>query len=156
MSNRRTTRKEDIAYSLIGIFAVSMMIAYGEEEEAFFRLQREIMQNCDELEILLWEGRPSTHNSAIASGPICFANIQTDERRVDEEAQDEGNFNLDIPWGDRTFELTNAGLRINLPLYNMTGKLLDPKKEEQHAHYGDRIMKIQLSNSDLGHSIKWT
>ena len=59
MSNRRTTRKEDIAYSLIGIFAVSMMIAYGEGEEAFFRLQREIMQNCDERNSLM--GREAFH-----------------------------------------------------------------------------------------------
>ncbi|KAF8958274.1 hypothetical protein BDZ97DRAFT_1668772, partial [Flammula alnicola] len=38
-ANRRTTRDEDCAYSLMGIFAVSFPIAYGEgAERAFFRL----------------------------------------------------------------------------------------------------------------------
>ncbi|KAG1727609.1 hypothetical protein EDB19DRAFT_1897521 [Suillus lakei] len=35
---RRTTRIEDTAYSLMGIFDVSLTIAYGEGERAFFRL----------------------------------------------------------------------------------------------------------------------
>jgi hypothetical protein len=41
--NRRTTRKEDKAYSLLGIFSVYMVTNYGEgEENAFRRLREEI------------------------------------------------------------------------------------------------------------------
>jgi hypothetical protein len=40
---RRTTRKEDKAYSLLGIFGINMLPNYGEgEENAFSRLQRKI------------------------------------------------------------------------------------------------------------------
>jgi hypothetical protein len=40
---RRTTRKEDKAYSLLGIFGIYMPLIYGEgEENAFERLQEEI------------------------------------------------------------------------------------------------------------------
>ncbi|KAH7014271.1 heterokaryon incompatibility protein-domain-containing protein, partial [Microdochium trichocladiopsis] len=41
--NRETTRKEDIAYCLLGIFRVSMPLLYGEGSKAFERLQKEII-----------------------------------------------------------------------------------------------------------------
>jgi len=41
-AKRQTTRKEDKAYSLLGIFNIYMPIIYGEGENAFFRLQRKI------------------------------------------------------------------------------------------------------------------
>ncbi|KAJ6213447.1 heterokaryon incompatibility protein-domain-containing protein [Bipolaris maydis] len=41
--SRRTTRKEDKAYSLLGIFGIYMPLIYGEgEDHAFRRLQEEI------------------------------------------------------------------------------------------------------------------
>ncbi|PVF97523.1 hypothetical protein CPB86DRAFT_734820, partial [Serendipita vermifera] len=48
MSKRKTTRVEDTAYCLIGIFDINLAIAYGEKEWAFYRLQAEIMQNSDD------------------------------------------------------------------------------------------------------------
>ncbi|KAI3318427.1 HET-domain-containing protein [Xylariaceae sp. AK1471] len=42
-SHRQTKKKEDKAYSLLGIFSVSMPLLYGEgEEKAFYRLRTEI------------------------------------------------------------------------------------------------------------------
>jgi hypothetical protein len=38
-SNRKTTRMEDTAYCLLGIFEVNMPLLYGEGERAFLRLQ---------------------------------------------------------------------------------------------------------------------
>ena len=38
-SRRDTTRTEDVAYSLLGIFGVNMPLLYGEGERAFLRLQ---------------------------------------------------------------------------------------------------------------------
>jgi hypothetical protein len=41
--NRETTRKEDAAYSLLGIFDIRMSLFYGEgREEAFIRLKKKI------------------------------------------------------------------------------------------------------------------
>ncbi|KAG2748686.1 HET-domain-containing protein [Suillus brevipes Sb2] len=45
-STRTTTRIEDVAYSLIGIFDVSMMVAYGEGKRAFYRLIEAIIHKC--------------------------------------------------------------------------------------------------------------
>jgi hypothetical protein len=43
MENRETARKEDKAYSLLGIFDVYMPLIYGEgRENAFKRLREEI------------------------------------------------------------------------------------------------------------------
>jgi hypothetical protein len=38
-SDRETTRPEDLAYCLLGIFGVNMPLLYGEGERAFLRLQ---------------------------------------------------------------------------------------------------------------------
>ncbi|KAH9950140.1 hypothetical protein B0H21DRAFT_687311, partial [Amylocystis lapponica] len=37
-AKRKTTRVEDVAYSLIGIFNVTLVVAYGEGDRAFYRL----------------------------------------------------------------------------------------------------------------------
>ncbi|KAH8648651.1 hypothetical protein BX600DRAFT_530428 [Xylariales sp. PMI_506] len=42
---RQTTRVEDIAYSLLGIFGVRMPLLYGEGSNAFLRLQQEILRS---------------------------------------------------------------------------------------------------------------
>jgi hypothetical protein len=41
-TKRETTRKEDKAYCLLGIFDVHMPLIYGEEDNAFVRLQTEM------------------------------------------------------------------------------------------------------------------
>ncbi|KAI0814269.1 heterokaryon incompatibility protein-domain-containing protein [Xylaria sp. FL0064] len=43
-STRKTTRIEDVAYCLLGIFDVNMPLIYGEGKKAFRRLQEEIMK----------------------------------------------------------------------------------------------------------------
>ncbi|KAI0975174.1 heterokaryon incompatibility protein-domain-containing protein [Xylaria arbuscula] len=43
-AGRRTTRVEDMAYCLIGLFDVNMPLLYGEGRKAFARLQLEILQ----------------------------------------------------------------------------------------------------------------
>lgn len=44
-ANRVTKRKEDIAYSLLGIFGITMPMIYGEDDRAFRRLQLEIIKD---------------------------------------------------------------------------------------------------------------
>ena len=56
-SKRRTTRVEDKAYRLMGIFGVNMPLLSGEGEGAFLRLQLEILSISDDESIL--PGRPT-------------------------------------------------------------------------------------------------
>lgn len=53
-SNRETTRLEDQAYSLLGIFGVNMPLLYGEGKRAFFRLQQQILEHSDDESIFAW------------------------------------------------------------------------------------------------------
>jgi hypothetical protein len=53
-SNRVTTRPEDIAYCLLGIFEVNMPLIYGEGSNAFVRLQEEIMKHSVDQSLFAW------------------------------------------------------------------------------------------------------
>ncbi|KAF2095563.1 hypothetical protein NA57DRAFT_11197, partial [Rhizodiscina lignyota] len=53
-ASRITTREEDMAYSLLGIFDINMTMIYGEGNKAFQRLQQEIIQSTNDLSIFAW------------------------------------------------------------------------------------------------------
>jgi len=44
-SRRQTTRREDLAYCLLGIFGINMPLLYGEGPKAFTRLQGEMIKH---------------------------------------------------------------------------------------------------------------
>lgn len=85
-AGRQTTKVEDLAYCLFGIFDVNMPLLYGEEEKAFLRLQEEILKNTMDLTILAWtmpksiakhaeESEPSpasSYSGVFAQSPSCF------------------------------------------------------------------------------------
>lgn len=54
-SNRSTTRQEDIAYCMLGLFDVNMPLLYGEGKKAFIRLQHQIIQSCPDESIFAWK-----------------------------------------------------------------------------------------------------
>ncbi|KAK6853768.1 HET-domain-containing protein [Apiospora arundinis] len=53
-ADRKTTREEDKAYCLMGLFDVNMPLLYGEGDKAFLRLQEEIVRNTDDDTIFAW------------------------------------------------------------------------------------------------------
>ncbi|EGP85272.1 uncharacterized protein MYCGRDRAFT_45759, partial [Zymoseptoria tritici IPO323] len=53
-ADRATSREEDRAYSLMGIFDVNMPMLYGEGRKAFTRLQEEIIKISTDHSILVW------------------------------------------------------------------------------------------------------
>jgi len=72
-ASRKTTRVEDIAYSLLGIFDLSMPLLYGEGNRAFYRLQEAIMHSTPDLSILAWTALPVPDLSDATftcSGPV--------------------------------------------------------------------------------------
>lgn len=63
-SSRRTTRPEDIAYCLLGIFDVYLPILYGESaEKALGRLLTEIISRSGDISVLSWVGETSQFHS---------------------------------------------------------------------------------------------
>ncbi|KAK7979878.1 hypothetical protein PG989_012335 [Apiospora arundinis] len=53
-SRRETTRVEDQAYCLLGIFNITMPMLYGEGPKSFLRLQEEILRQDGDLSLFAW------------------------------------------------------------------------------------------------------
>ncbi|KAI0452022.1 heterokaryon incompatibility protein-domain-containing protein [Xylaria acuta] len=105
-SQRETTRVEDIAYCLLGLFDVNMPLIYGEGLKAFRRLQEEIIRQGVDPTLFSWQ--PShphlqgPYSSLLASSPVEFRechNITPHKYRV-----------------MSTYTITNKGLQISTSL----------------------------------------
>ncbi|KAK6951337.1 hypothetical protein Daesc_007871 [Daldinia eschscholtzii] len=79
-AKRKTTRIEDVAYSLLGLLEVNMPLLYGEGEKAFLRLQEEIIKSRNDDSLLAWGYRlnpkelPKIHSSSVlARSPSDFS-----------------------------------------------------------------------------------
>ncbi|KAJ4312813.1 hypothetical protein N0V84_009751 [Fusarium piperis] len=71
-SERQTTRREDMAYCLMGLFQINMPLLYGEGDEAFVRLQEQILKQEEDYSIFAWtlqENRPQDLTGCLASSP---------------------------------------------------------------------------------------
>ena len=67
-STRTTTKVEDAAYSLIGIFEAASLIAnYGEGETSLGRLLANVLTRSGDVGILAWTGESSEFNSCLPS-----------------------------------------------------------------------------------------
>ncbi|KAI5984766.1 heterokaryon incompatibility protein-domain-containing protein [Pisolithus marmoratus] len=71
-ANRKTTRVEDRAYSLMGLFGVNMPMLYGEGNKAFQRLQLEIIRTSNDHSIFAWYPRMPQRGSVLAEDPSDF------------------------------------------------------------------------------------
>lgn len=83
-SMRQTTRDEDLAYCLMGLFDVHMPLLYGEgESKAFARLQAEIAKRTNDQSLFAWgtwykeaaRGSSILCYSLYAPHPKCFAGL---------------------------------------------------------------------------------
>jgi hypothetical protein len=74
-ANRKLTRPEDVAYSLVGLFEISLDIRYGEgAARAFLRLQQEIVRNSADASIFAWNRLlDDKHPGLLAPSPVFFA-----------------------------------------------------------------------------------
>ncbi|KAI0602063.1 heterokaryon incompatibility protein-domain-containing protein [Biscogniauxia sp. FL1348] len=132
-SRRRTTRVEDTAYCLLGIFDINMPLLYGEGTKAFFRLQEEIMKYSDDQSLLAWDfeglyvdksnrGLQSrswfSYNHSWASNhdpeTLEYAGILATSPSAFKNCQD--RIQLDIGKLTPPFAMTNKGLQLELPL----------------------------------------
>lgn len=99
-AGRSTSRIEDQAYALLGIFGISMPLVYGGEgARAFMRLQEMIIQTSprEDHSLLVW---PSEGGGLLAPSPDAFMHGDQIVSRAH--------------CLDETFELSNKGLRVTL------------------------------------------
>ncbi|KAI1336897.1 HET-domain-containing protein [Xylariaceae sp. FL0016] len=106
LAKRQTTRIEDMAYCMFGIFDVNLPLLYGEGPKAFLRLQEELIRVSNDHTIFCWQwlynAVPADWNSMLAPTPAVFA--------------DSGDFSSydDTDPTISAYAITNAGLAIKL------------------------------------------
>ncbi|KAI9930342.1 hypothetical protein MW887_011094 [Aspergillus wentii] len=104
-ANRHTTRVEDIAYCLMGLFNVNMPLLYGEGDKAFIRLQEEILRGSADQTLFAWQRDDVSHDNPsglLAQSPWDF--------------KDSGGM-VPFLFAKRTepVAVTNLGIRVHLP-----------------------------------------
>jgi hypothetical protein len=100
-ARRTTTRIEDTAYSLLGLLNINISLLYGEGERAFTRLQEEIIRRSADSSVFVWIR--GLENGFLAPSLACF-------RVCSKVILCNGVI------VDHSFELTNRGLKLKLPI----------------------------------------
>jgi hypothetical protein len=156
-AKRETTRVEDRAYCLMGLFDVNMPLLYGEGEKAFIRLQLEILSSVDDESIFAWAEdvvsekwwinswtKPRNipflkHTGLLASSPTAFE-FSGDVQRAAFDG------------GRPPYSMTNKGLRIE-PLL-IQSKLLPSifLTEDDWPDADDDLYAMQLNCGRIGTS----
>ncbi|KXX76905.1 Vegetative incompatibility protein HET-E-1 [Madurella mycetomatis] len=102
---RNTTRPEDIAYCLMGLFDVNMPLLYGEGKRAFTRLQEEIMKSSCDHSLFAWKApreSRTTYRGLLAESP--------------QEFFDSDDFYDRMTDHDSPYSQTNLGINLTIPL----------------------------------------
>jgi hypothetical protein len=130
VSRRRTSRVEDMAYCLLGIFGVNMPLLYGEGEKSFMRLQLEIIRKSDDESIFAWSfGNPKDDHQItglLALSPRAFASCGSIGGR---------HYGRPI----QPYLMTNKGLEFKVQM---------PKHPENFNLSNDQTLIIGLSCSE--------
>jgi len=128
-ASRETTRVEDEAYCLMGIFGINMPLLYGEGPRAFRRLQEAIMREDEDYTLFAWTPARLAHTGGptfgglLAHSPRDFAKLRADRDGTafvpcDYDKLSKSPLPLfrysDI--GSVPLSLTNRGLHLSLPV----------------------------------------
>jgi len=132
-SSRQTTREEDLAYCLLGLFDVNMPLLYGEGIKAFERLQEEIMRHSTDQSILAWK-----YPGHVRSGPVS-APVLARHPRAFKDSADILPTHKDV----EPFFMTNKGLRISLPIRNGCGVLACYRKGDITHAVGIPLLAVE-------------
>jgi hypothetical protein len=134
---RKTTRIEDTAYCLLGIFDVNMPLLYGEGIKSFRRLQEEIVKRSNDLTILAWDDSKCSQKTStrlFAETPAAFANCSMFESFDDDCIN---------------FSVTNKGLFVagDCPLRVVSTKTKQGDKARLYALFLGTAFRSMLHQS---------
>ncbi|KAH7026062.1 heterokaryon incompatibility protein-domain-containing protein [Microdochium trichocladiopsis] len=117
-SGRKTTRVEDQAYCLLGLFGVTMALVYGEGEQAFLRLQEEIMKHSDDQSIFAWQ-LPAADLQAAADSTSTDVEVDKGGILARRPSWFASSGRVTGAWSNRDsspFSITNKGLQMSIPI----------------------------------------
>ncbi len=162
-SCRLTTRAEDIAYCLMGLFDVNMPLLYGERgNKAFLRLQEEILKRSKDHSLFAWTRkkwvRPdgSRIRRRVQRGGLLAQSPQ--------DFEFSGHYfpqqlfyhlgNLPISLVQKPYSMTNIGLSITLPTFQIWETrqvlvILACASSESFAQGCLVCVTLELENSNL-------
>ncbi|RPD73754.1 HET-domain-containing protein [Lentinus tigrinus ALCF2SS1-7] len=111
---RQTTRLEDEAYCLLGLFDIHMPPLYGEGRNAFRRLQEEIMKQSADTTLFAWDApwlEDHLRSCLLAPSPSAFKGrdiVYTPPRCLEEAAPNDST--LTLVDNDMTFSVAPDGI----------------------------------------------
>ena len=136
-SDRQTTREEDVAYSLLGIFNVNMPLIYGEGRRAFQRLQEQILRQSDDHTLFAWQSSTTESEQDRATGLL--ARSPNEFRKFRDTVDSTAGFQKwegvslipidqivrvwDTKAPQRPITLTNKGIQITSRVFDLSSPL---------------------------------
>ena len=121
-ANRETTKLEDLAYCLMGIFDVNMPLLYGEGAKAFKRLQEKIFEETDDMSLFAWQTAqaktPMSPQSLHAAPSVKGISIFAEHPR---NFLATANLIPSMSTGDSYIMSSGKGLRLELPVFRIKG-----------------------------------
>ncbi|KIW20330.1 hypothetical protein PV08_00905 [Exophiala spinifera] len=133
-AKRETSRLEDTAYCLLGIFDIHMTLMYGEGEKAFIRLQEEIIRHSVDRTILAWDrtGHESL-DQLLAPSPQYFKFVDF-------------VFKYKPPTADEVHEITSQGLLTHMEVadHPTRNDVLLARLDDSHAFSQSGMPKHQI------------
>jgi Heterokaryon incompatibility protein (HET) len=119
-SKRTTTRVEDTAYCLLGIFDINMPLLYGEGSKAMIRLQEEILKRDEDYSLFLWRTPGDFQNTGfLCDSPSYFqlGGLNAHGRQLPySKLERHRNKDSTAP------EITSRGLRMDLLIRSFPGR----------------------------------
>ncbi|KAG6331200.1 hypothetical protein ID866_7890 [Astraeus odoratus] len=150
MADRETTKREDQAYALIGLFDVFLPIVYGEREKAFHRLQLKILEEHQDYSVFAWTSsmlNEPWHGSLLADHPSYFKDCSKLVRLGDiYEELDSGR-----PFQE-AISITQRTARVLLPLTRCLGSSchFQVKLPYFHNEAGTREAPVTIFLASIG------
>ncbi|KAL2148946.1 hypothetical protein VTH82DRAFT_1632 [Thermothelomyces myriococcoides] len=129
-AKRETTRVEDRAYCLFGIFDINMPLIYGEGPKAFTRLQEAILRATADPSIFAWQA------DSLSDGPT-YTGILADSPRLFAWCTE-----IEPAKGDLTYTnctITARGIHADAPVFSKR----DTSPELQRAVFLDTCCRIK-------------
>ncbi|KAI3318791.1 HET-domain-containing protein [Xylariaceae sp. AK1471] len=152
-ADRQTSRQEDTAYCLLGIFEVNMPLLYGEGLQAFRRLQHEIIKVSDDQSILVWVLPTSADyrwTSALAPHPTAFKFSGSVVRSLGSGRVPYSVMNLGISMSLPTIRTRNIGIiLVGLNCSRELSKKL-PIEVKSHGEKNGRCFRIWIPLRHMG------
>ena len=143
-AQRETSREEDQAYCLLGIFDINMPLLYGEGSKAFLRLQQEITKTSTDQSIFAWMDDGGSEVAMPGIDPFVFGWPDTSPSGVLAASPSafvrSGNV-VAMLQRETPYTITNSGLALRANLFKVRGYYLATSYEE--------VFLLRLSCADI-------